>query len=65
MFLFVFLLQGWLLRHPQGALARRIYPRAFAGFYLDEWWCMLGRRLQGPAAPLLLKWPQLQESRRD
>ncbi|OQS38030.1 NADH-quinone oxidoreductase subunit L [Chromobacterium haemolyticum] len=65
MLLFVFLLQGWLLRHPQGALARRIYPRAFAGFYLDEWWCMLGRRLQGPAAPLLLKWPQLQESRRD
>nr|WP_199065204.1 NADH-quinone oxidoreductase subunit L [Chromobacterium sp. ASV5] len=64
MFLAVFLLQGWLLRHPQGALARRVYPHAFAGFHLDEWWCMLGRRPR-PAAPIRLNWPQLQESRRD
>ncbi|QEL55448.1 NADH-quinone oxidoreductase subunit L [Chromobacterium paludis] len=65
MFLAAFLLQGWLLRHPQGALARRIYPHAFAGFHLDEWWCMLGRRRQRPAAAISLSWPQLQESRRD
>ncbi|MBP4048115.1 NADH-quinone oxidoreductase subunit L [Chromobacterium violaceum] len=65
LFLLVFLLQGWLLRHPQGALARRIYPHAFAGFHLDEWWCMLGRRLPRPPAPFALKWPQLRESSRD
>ncbi|MEN3032046.1 NADH-quinone oxidoreductase subunit L [Chromobacterium amazonense] len=39
-----FLLQGELLRHPQGWLARRLYPHAFAGFHLDEWWCMLAWR---------------------
>ncbi|ALZ85074.1 NADH dehydrogenase [Pseudomonas oryzihabitans] len=32
----LYLLQGLLLAHPHGALARRLYPLAFAGFYLDE-----------------------------
>ncbi len=64
MFLAAFLLQGRLLSHPQGALARRLYPYAFSGFYLDEWWSMLGRRPH-PAAPLAPTWPQRQESHCD
>lgn len=32
----LFLLQSWLAAHPRGALARRLYPHVFAGFYLDE-----------------------------
>ena len=64
MFLAAYMLQGGLLRYPNGALARRLYPHAFAGFHLDEWWCMLGRRQPHPTIPLALTWPQLQENRR-
>ena len=32
----LYLLQGLLLARPYGALAQRLYPLAFAGFYLDE-----------------------------
>lgn len=65
LFVAAFVLQDWLLRHPQGALARRLYPHAFAGFHLDEWWCRLGSRRPSHASGRRLSWPRLQESRHD
>jgi NAD(P)H-quinone oxidoreductase subunit 5 len=35
-FALLYLLQIWLLAYPCGALATRLYPWAYAGFYLDE-----------------------------
>ena len=32
----LYLLQVWLLAYPRGVVARALYPRAYAGFYLDE-----------------------------
>jgi NAD(P)H-quinone oxidoreductase subunit 5 len=32
----LYLLQVWLLAYPRGMVARALYPRAYAGFYLDE-----------------------------
>jgi NAD(P)H-quinone oxidoreductase subunit 5 len=36
MFVLLYVLQAWLLVFPRGALSRRLYPGAFAGFWLDE-----------------------------
>ena len=41
----LYLLQAVLLAHPRGALAQRLYPLAFAGFYLDEHFTRLTFRL--------------------
>ena len=35
-FVLLYLLQIWLLAYPYGTLATRLYPWAYAGFYLDE-----------------------------
>lgn len=35
-FAILYLLQIWLLAYPNGTLATRLYPWAYAGFYLDE-----------------------------
>ncbi len=35
-FTLLYLLQIWLLAYPRGALSTRLYPWAYAGFYLDE-----------------------------
>ncbi|MDK2123048.1 NADH-quinone oxidoreductase subunit L [Parachitinimonas caeni] len=32
----LYLAQSWLRSHPDSALSRRLYPWAYAGFYLDE-----------------------------
>ncbi|MDG1582428.1 NADH-quinone oxidoreductase subunit L [Pseudomonas sp. GOM6] len=45
LFLGLFLLQSLLIAHPNGALAQRLYPLAFAGFYLDEYFTRLTFRL--------------------
>jgi NAD(P)H-quinone oxidoreductase subunit 5 len=34
----LFLLQGWIDRHPGHQLSQHLYARAFGGLYLDEWW---------------------------
>jgi NAD(P)H-quinone oxidoreductase subunit 5 len=56
LFLGLYLLQALILARPQGALARRLYPLAFAGFYLDEHFTRLTFRLwpiRAPQAPSL------------
>lgn len=65
LFVAAFVLQHGLLRHPQGRLARWLYPHAFAGFYLDEWWCLLGSRRVRPSPEPAMTWPRLQESHHD
>lgn len=45
LFAALYMLQAWILARPQGALARRLYPLAFAGFYLDEHFTRLTFRL--------------------
>lgn len=45
MFLLLYLIQALILARPQGALARRLYPLAFAGFFLDEHFTRLTFRL--------------------
>jgi NAD(P)H-quinone oxidoreductase subunit 5 len=45
LFLGLYLLQAVILAHPQGAVAQRLYPLAFAGFYLDEHFTRLTFRL--------------------
>ncbi|WP_277374503.1 NADH-quinone oxidoreductase subunit L [Pseudomonas sp. AA-38] len=45
LFLALYLLQAWIVARPQGALARRLYPAAFAGFFLDEHFTRLTFRL--------------------
>lgn len=47
----LYLLQGLLLARPRGALAQRLYPLAFAGFYLDEHFTRLTFRLWPAHAP--------------
>nr|WP_298140516.1 NADH-quinone oxidoreductase subunit L [uncultured Pseudomonas sp.] len=51
LFVGLYLLQASILARPQGALARRLYPLAFAGFYLDEHFTRLTFRLW-PVRPL-------------
>ncbi len=43
-FVALYLLQGWLARHPPHPLSRRLYALAFGGLYLDEWWVRLTQR---------------------
>ncbi len=38
-------LQVWLLAHPQGAISQKLYPWAYAGFYLDEYFTRLTFRI--------------------
>lgn len=45
LFLGLYLLQALLLAYPRGSLAQRLYPLAFAGFYLDEHFTRLTFRL--------------------
>ncbi|WP_322977598.1 NADH-quinone oxidoreductase subunit L [Pseudomonas sp. C11] len=45
LFLALYLLQAWIVARPHGALARRLYPAAFAGFFLDEHFTRLTFRL--------------------
>ncbi|TCQ92565.1 NADH-quinone oxidoreductase subunit L [Pseudomonas sp. JUb52] len=47
----LYLVQGLLLARPRGALAQRLYPLAFAGFYLDERFTRLTFRLWPARAP--------------
>lgn len=51
LFLGLYLLQALLLAHPHGALAQRLYPLAFAGFYLDEHFTRLTFRLWPVRSP--------------
>lgn len=51
LFLGLYLLQALILARPQGGLARRLYPLAFAGFYLDEHFTRLTFRLWPVRAP--------------
>ena len=51
LFLGLYLLQALILARPQGNLARRLYPLAFAGFYLDEHFTRLTFRLWPVSAP--------------
>ena len=51
LFLGLYLLQAWIVARPQGALARRLYPAAFAGFFLDEHFTRLTFRLW-PVRPM-------------
>lgn len=51
LFLALYLLQAWIVARPQGALARRLYPAAFAGFFLDEHFTRLTFRLW-PVRPM-------------
>ncbi|MDO9616476.1 MAG: NADH-quinone oxidoreductase subunit L [Pseudomonas sp.] len=45
LFLSLYALQALIITQPEGALARRLYPLAFAGFYLDEHFTRLTFRL--------------------
>ncbi|WP_282282849.1 NADH-quinone oxidoreductase subunit L [Pseudomonas sp. PS02302] len=47
----LYLLQSLLLARPRGALAQRLYPLAFAGFYLDEHFTRLTFRLWPARVP--------------
>jgi NAD(P)H-quinone oxidoreductase subunit 5 len=38
-------LQVWLLANPKGALSQKLYPWAYAGFYLDEYFTRLAFRV--------------------
>jgi NAD(P)H-quinone oxidoreductase subunit 5 len=38
-------LQIWLLANPRGALSQKLYPWAYAGFYLDEYFTRLTFRV--------------------
>jgi NAD(P)H-quinone oxidoreductase subunit 5 len=44
-FLLLYGLQTVLVAHPQGTWSQRLYPLAYAGFYLDEWFTRLTFRL--------------------
>jgi NAD(P)H-quinone oxidoreductase subunit 5 len=53
-FALLFAVQAAVRAFPQGALARRLYPWLFAGFYLDELFTRLTFRVwpaRGPASP--------------
>ncbi|MBU0902599.1 MAG: NADH-quinone oxidoreductase subunit L [Gammaproteobacteria bacterium] len=45
LFVTLYVFQGLIITRPTGALARRLYPLAFAGFYLDEHFTRLTFRL--------------------
>ncbi|MBI6659382.1 NADH-quinone oxidoreductase subunit L [Pseudomonas carnis] len=45
LFVGLYMAQALILARPQGALAQRLYPSAFAGFYLDEYFTRLTFRL--------------------
>ena len=45
LFLGLYVLQAVILARPKGVLAQRLYPLAFAGFYLDEHFTRLTFRL--------------------
>lgn len=45
LFVSLYLLQAWIIAQPNGVLARRLYPLAFAGFFLDEHFTRLTFRL--------------------
>ncbi|MFN3768936.1 MAG: NADH-quinone oxidoreductase subunit L [Ectopseudomonas guguanensis] len=45
LFLVLYLLQAWIVARPHSALARHLYPAAFAGFFLDEHFTRLTFRL--------------------
>ncbi len=45
LFVGLYALQALIIAQPQGVLARRLYPLAFAGFYLDEHFTRLTFRL--------------------
>jgi NAD(P)H-quinone oxidoreductase subunit 5 len=45
LFVSLYTLQALIIAQPEGALARRLYPLAFAGFYLDEHFTRLTFRL--------------------
>ena len=51
LFLGLYVLQAVILARPKGVLAQRLYPLAFAGFYLDEHFTRLTFRLW-PVRPL-------------
>ncbi|MBV7562824.1 NADH-quinone oxidoreductase subunit L [Pseudomonas sp. sia0905] len=51
LFLALYLLQAWIVARPQGALAQRLYPAAFAGFFVDEHFTRLTFRVW-PVRPL-------------
>jgi NAD(P)H-quinone oxidoreductase subunit 5 len=47
----LFVVQGAVRAHPQGVLARRLYPWLFAGLYLDELFTRLTFRIWPARAP--------------
>ncbi len=49
----LFVVQGAVRTRPQGALARWLYPRLFAGLYLDEWFTRLTFRLWPARVPAM------------
>ncbi|MDU9400265.1 NADH-quinone oxidoreductase subunit L [Pseudomonas sp. zfem003] len=51
LFLGLYLVQALILTRPKGGLARRLYPLAFAGFYLDEHFTRLTFRLWAASPP--------------
>ena len=57
LFLSLYLLQALILARPQGTLAQRLYPLAFAGFYLDEHFTRLTFRLWPVRTPAPLTSP--------
>ena len=48
LFLTLYLIQAQILANPAGALAKRLYPLAFAGFSLDEHFTRLTFRVWPP-----------------
>jgi NAD(P)H-quinone oxidoreductase subunit 5 len=50
-FVLLFVVQGTVRAHPQGALARNLYPWLFAGLYLDELFTRLTFRVWPARAP--------------
>ena len=44
-FITLYSIQSWLRCHPQGVLARTLYPWAYSGFYLDETFTRLTFRI--------------------
>ena len=49
----LFLVQGAVRVQPQGALARWLYPKLFAGLYLDELFTRLTFRLWPARVPAM------------
>jgi NAD(P)H-quinone oxidoreductase subunit 5 len=41
----LYVLQAWLLARPKGALSQKLYPWAYAGFHLDEYFTRLTFRV--------------------